>query len=506
MTIQEKDIATLSRKCITQAALEEQLESLKNGFPYLKIEAPATIGRGITLPSEQLIARSIKIWDEFLSAGGSVQKMVPASGAASRMFKNLFAFVDSDADKPTDGFMKQFFDGLFDFAFFPLLNEACMRLYGKSVDTLISDGRYKDVVRALIGKDGLDYGSLPKALLEFHKGCGATRTALAEHLAEGAQYAVDKNGNVNVHFTVSADHIPAVEAKIEEIRGMMERRLGVKFIITLSVQKPSTDTIAVNPDGTPYRENGELFFRPGGHGALIENLGDLDADVIFIKNIDNVVPDALREPTVEYKKMIGGILVATKQRADEYCAMLDAGVPADDKLSEMLAFLRDVLCVTDDFVDALTPEAKAEYLKGKLNRPMRVCGMVKNEGEPGGGPFLVYSADSTVQPQILESTQIEPSKEKELLKGASHFNPVDIVCSIKNRKGEKYNLRDYVDKSTGFISSKSREGHEIKALELPGLWNGAMSNWNTIFVEVDPVTFNPVKTVNDLLRPSHRPS
>lgn len=506
MKILQTDLEVLNRKGITEETLAEQLESLKNGFPYLKIEAPATIGNGITLPSEELMARSIEIWHEFLAAGGTVEKLVPASGAASRMFKNLFAFVDGKKDRPADDFMKKFFEGIFDFAFFPLLNSACMRLYGKSVDSLIAEHRYKDVVKALIGSEGLNYGNLPKALLEFHRACGDTRTALAEHLAEGAQYAVDRHGKVHVHFTVSEDHIPAVEAKLEEIRGRMERERGVKFEISLSVQKPSTDTVAANPDGTPYRENGELFFRPGGHGALIENLGDLDADVIFIKNIDNVVPDALREPTVKYKKVIGGILVATKQRADEYCARLDKGTPSDEELAEMLTFLREVLCVTDSCVDTLPAEAKAVYLMQKLNRPMRVCGMVKNEGEPGGGPFLAYSADGTVQPQILESTQLNPKEEKKLLKDASHFNPVDLVCSIRNWKGEKFNLRDFVDKSTGFISSKSREGHEIKALELPGLWNGAMSDWNTIFVEVAPETFNPVKTVNDLLRPSHQPS
>jgi len=272
------------------------------------------------------------------------------------------------------------------------------------------------------------------------------------------------------------------------------------------IQKPSTDTVAANLDGTPYRENGKLFFRPGGHGALIENLNDLDADVIFIKNIDNVVPDSRRESTIRYKKILGGVLVGTKQKINEYCEILSKDVPADEKLEEMLRFMRSVLCITNDNADSMDSKARAEYIFSKLNRPLRVCGMVKNEGEPGGGPWLVYNPDGTVSPQILEPSQIDMSDRhaKEMLQKSSHFNPVDLAVSTKDFKGKKFNLPDYVDKATGFISGKSREGVEIKALELPGLWNGAMSDWNSIFIEVPADTFNPVKTVNDLLRDSHQ--
>lgn len=277
--------------------------------------------------------------------------------------------------------------------------------------------------------------------------------------------------------------------------------------MSYSVQKSHTDTVASNLDGSPYRENGKLFFRPGGHGALIENLNDLDADIIFIKNIDNVVPDERRASTVEYKKIIGGILVATKQRINEYCKKLDKGTPSAEDLEEMLHFTRTVLCITHDNADEMSAEEKAEYLFSKLNRPTRVCGMVKNEGEPGGGPYLAYNADGTVSPQILEASQIDPDNKEtvKMMKNATHFNPVDLVVSTKDFRGKKFNLPDYVDKATGFISLKSREGVEIKALELPGLWNGAMSDWNTILVEVPADTFNPVKTVNDLLRDSHQP-
>ena len=506
MEILQTDIDILNRKGITPETLQMQLDALRDGFPYLKIEGPATVGHGITSPSGDMVARSIEIWDQFIASGGSVMKMVPASGAASRMFKDLFSFLDGKKDKPGNDFMKTFFERLTDFAFFPKLNCVCIRNYGVSAHTLLAEGRYKDIVSALIGEEGLAYGQLPKALLDFHKTMGGSRCAIAEHLAEGAEYAADKKKTVRINFTVSEDHIPLVEKKIEEIKGWMEAASGVKFDISFSIQKPSTDTVASNPDGTPYRENGELFFRPGGHGALIENLNDLDADVIFIKNIDNVVPAEESATTVEYKKVLGGILVATRQRIDEYCRKLSKGLPTDAELDEMLSFVKDVLCVENKLTGKMLPVDKAAYLLSKLNRPLRVCGMVRNEGEPGGGPFMVYSPDGTVQPQILESTQLDPKDSKRLLAQATHFNPVDLVCSIRDWKGNKYDLPEFVDRATGFISSKSREGHEIKALELPGLWNGAMSNWNTIFVEVPADTFNPVKTVNDLLRPSHQPS
>lgn len=450
--------------------------------------------------------QAVDIWDQFLRSGGDVLKMVPASGAASRMFKDLFAFVNGKDDKPASDFMKTFFKDIEKFAFFNKLNETCLGLYGKSIDTLIKEKRYKDVVKALIDKEGLNYGQLPKALLSFHKNHGGARTAIEEHLAEGAQYAGGKNGKVRVHFTVSEDHVPLVNLKFEESKGKLEHEYGVDYDLSTSVQKPSTDTVAANMDGTPYRENDKLFFRPGGHGALIENLNDLNADVIFIKNIDNVVPDSRRTDTIKYKKIIGGVLVGIKQKADNYCKILSKGVPEEAVLDEMLNFVHKVLCISNDGTEKMTSQEKADFIYKKLNRPYRVCGMVKNEGEPGGGPFLAYNTDGTVSPQILESTQIDPNNKesKKMLATATHFNPVDLVVATKSWDGKKFNLPEYVDKSTGFISIKSREGVEIKALELPGLWNGAMSDWNTVLIEVPLSTFNPVKTVNDLLRDAHQ--
>ena len=508
MELLEIDRATLENRGISEEQLREELIMLKEGFPFLRIEAPATVGNGIFRLSDDMQSSSLRLWDEFLAGGGKAVKMVPASGAASRMFKDLYAFLNGKHDKPHDDFIKKFFAEIENFAFFPLLNACCMKLYGKSVHSLVKEKRYKDVVAALLQEDGLGYGHLPKALLEFHKILGGSRTPLEEHLAEGASYAAGKDGRVHVHFTVSADHVPLVERKLEESVAVMENKYGVKFDVSLSVQKPSTDTVAANMDGTPYRENGELFFRPGGHGALIENLNDLDADVVFIKNIDNVVPDETRHTTLLYKRLLGGVLVGIVNKRDRYCKILKDGTPSAEQLEEMLGFLHNVLCITHDHLEHLSDEVKAEYIFSKLNRPVRVCGVVKNEGEPGGGPFLAYNADGTVSPQILESTQIDPDMKeyKKMLKEATHFNPVDLAVALKDWKGEKFNLPDFVDKTTGFISIKSREGVEIKALELPGLWNGAMSDWNTVLIEVPLPTFNPVKTVNDLLREAHRPS
>ena len=506
MKLTEKDLQSLEKKGKTQQQLEEELKMLKEGFPFLKIERAATPGHGIAVVDEKMEKQSIEIWDQFLESGARILKMVPASGAASRMFKDLFSFLNGKDEKPSNNFMKKFFEDIEKFAFFNKLNETCLSLYGKSIDSLVKEHRYKEVVKALIEKDGMNYGQLPKALLSFHKTIGGNRTALEEHLSEGAQYAAGKSGKVNVHFTVSEDHLPLVNLKFEESKGKLQHEYGVEYELSTSVQKPSTDTVAANLDGTPYREKDALFFRPGGHGALIENLNDLDADIIFIKNIDNVVPDSKREDTVKFKKIIGGILVGVKQKTDDYCKQLRKGKPEEQKLDEMLEFLHKVLCVTHDGTEKMSIEEKREYIFSKLNRPMRVCGMVRNEGEPGGGPFLVYNPDGTVSPQILESTQIDPDNKEaqKMLREATHFNPVDLVVCTKSWDGKKFNLPDYVDRATGFISIKSREGVEIKALELPGLWNGAMSNWNTILVEVPLSTFNPVKTVNDLLREAHQ--
>ena len=323
---------------------------------------------------------------------------------------------------------------------------------------------------------------------------------------EGALYAAS-NGEANVHFTVSHEHIGFFEKKVAEKKDGLARKYGIKYNISFSEQKPSTDTVAANADNTPFRnEDGSLLFRPGGHGALIENLNEIDADVIFIKNIDNVVPDRLKSDTVEYKQVIAGVLVTLQQKAFAYLRLLDSGQYNHEKLEEIIRFVQRDLCCRKADIKDLEDAELVIYLREKLNRPMRVCGVVKNVGEPGGGPFLTYNQDGTVSLQILESSQIDKTNEAymKMFTEGTHFNPVDLVCAVKNYKGEPFNLPSFVDKTTGFISSKSKGGKELKALELPGLWNGAMSNWSTVFVEVPLSTFNPVKTVNDLLREQHQ--
>lgn len=506
VTLSPNDLDQLKQKGISQAQIERQLDEFKTGFPFLKLEAAASIGKGIVTPSEDDIKKYIDSWNEYKKGGKKIMKFVPASGAASRMFKNLFAFLDADSDEPTTDFEKEFFANISKFAFFNELDAACKKNEGLGVSELIASGKYKLIVENLLNSKGLNYGQLPKGLLLFHSYSDGARTPLEEHLVEGALYA-DSEGVVHLHYTVSPEHQALFEAKVAETKGKYESLYNVKYDISFSVQKPSTDTIAVNPDNTPFRNSdGSLLFRPGGHGALIENLNEIDADVIFIKNIDNVVPDRIKADTVTYKQVIAGILVELQAKTFEYIKVLESGVYDHAKLEEIIRFLQRDLCCRKSDIKELEDAELVVYLKKKLNRPMRVCGVVKNVGEPGGGPFLTYNADGTVSLQILESSQIDKNNVEymKMFTEGTHFNPVDLVCATKDVNGNSFKLPDYVDRSTCFISSKSKNGKELKALELPGLWNGAMSDWNTVFVEVPLSTFNPVKTVNDLLREQHQ--
>lgn len=510
-TFTSDDLKQLQNHGISTEQVEAQLARFRNGFPYLRLEGACEKGRGIMPVDSDIIKACAARWEGFLNDGGDVLKFVPASGAASRMFKALFSFVNGDEPAPAPGSdVAQLVDRIKDFAFYGQLCRVIEKNYGTTPEKLIEVGRYKDLVDSIILPEGLNYGQLPKALLTFHRYAddNTTRLSLEEQLAEGAQYA-GSNGKVRVHFTVSADHRKLFEDKLKEVVPAMEKRFGVKYEISLSEQKPSTDTIAATPDNEIFRNSkGELVFRPGGHGALIENLNDIDADVVFIKNIDNVVPDAHRASTIEYKKLIGGLLLLVADSKDAIEKELRAATGADlaaacDKAD---TFLKQVLTtyLTEQTAD---PEERRRVLLRLLDRPLRVCGMVRNEGEPGGGPFLAHSTDGkTIAPQILESTQIDKNDPAaaEMMANSGYFNPVDLVCRLKRADGSHYHLPDFVDPATGFISSKSSEGRELKALELPGLWNGAMSDWNTVFVEVPADTFNPVKTVNDLLRPAHQ--
>ena len=498
--LQEKDLKQIARRGISEEQIKTQLHQFETGFPFLRLEAAAAVGRGIVAPTEEERKKYVEAWEQYKAQGRRVVKFVPASGAASRMFKNMFAFVDADYDVPTTDFEKKYFDEIEHFAFYDALDAVCQKNEGKGIKALIAEGNYKAVAANMLKKEGLNYGQLPKGMLLFHKYAEGARTPMEEHLVEGALYAAS-NGEAHVHFTVSHDHLEFFKQKVAEKAGGFEQKYGIKYDITFSEQKPSTDTVAANPDNSPFRnDDGSLLFRPGGHGALIENLNEIEADVIFIKNIDNVVPDRLKPETVEWKQVIAGVLVTLQKQAFEYLKVLDAGA-TEAQIAEIGAFVEKNLCTAPK-----GQKVDADYLRRKLNRPMRVCGVVKNVGEPGGGPFLTYNQDGTVSLQILESSQIDTNNEAymKMFTQGTHFNPVDLVCAVKNYKGEPFNLPEFVDKTTGFISSKSKAGKELKALELPGLWNGAMSDWSTVFVEVPLGTFNPVKTVNDLLREQHQ--
>lgn len=483
----QQDQQQLSARGISLEVAEKQMESFRTGFPSLQITEAASIGNGILRPNTAEQDSYLKAWEDYLHENHTILKFVPASGAASRMFKNLFEYMDGGEE---NAFIQDFLNNLEHFAFY----EELKKLMDMSGITK-TDGR--KTVSLLLNE--MNYGQLPKGLLLFHKYQNEQpRTPALEHLVEGALYAKNQKQEVNLHFTISHEHKELFEKHIADNLKTYEQKYGVHYNVSFSEQKPSTDTLAADKDGQPFRDkNGLLVFRPGGHGALIENLGEQDADVVFIKNIDNVVPDRLKEPTVLYKRLIAGILVSLQAKAFEYLHELDGDI-SDEKLKEIRCFVENDLCCR--LPENMQGEMKI-VLKQKLNRPIRICGMVKNEGEPGGGPFLVVTdRDGSVQLQILESSQIA---DKTLMATATHFNPVDLVCGLKDYKGNRFNLKDYVDPLTAFISQKSKDGKELQALELPGLWNGAMADWNTVFVEVPVETFNPVKTVNDLLREQH---
>ncbi len=506
MTLTSAQEQQLAERGITAAEVERQLALFATGFPSLEIIDAATPDKGITILSPAEEEAAAKRWDQYLAGGGTVVKFVPASGAASRMFKALFEFADGPTDDAPEGSpVASLLASLDKLPFLDDLDKACVRLYGSPAKALLAEGRRRDVVAAIIRPEGMNYGQLPKGLLKFHSYPAGPRTPLEEHLMEGAQTAADDKGVVRLHFTVSASHVDLFKAEIARAVPAMEAATGKHFEISLSIQQPKTDTVAANPDGTPFLvEDCKLLFRPGGHGALIANLSEQkDAAVVFVKNIDNVVPDSRRASTIKFKKVLAGYLMELHDKVTNYRRAIATGVADAGLLAEMERFLDVAFSITIPEAVKGSEDKLREWIDDRLNRPLRVCGMVRNEGEPGGGPFIIADADGSSSLQILESHQIAPQYAGIGAK-ATHFNPVDLVCYIRDTHGKPFDLTDYVDPSTGFISSKSFAGRELKALELPGLWNGAMARWLTAFVEVPASTFNPVKTVNDLLRPAHQ--
>ena len=503
MVLGEKELNQLNEHSIALSDLEEQLGHFASGFPQMDIVAPATPGHGIMMLDGDASAEYEKCWSEYLDSGADVVKFVPASGAASRMFKELYSYLDSDGEPSAS--VSEFVANIGRFAFYGLLSLACGRLYGKDAGQLVASGDYRSLVSCLLGQAGLNYGNMPKGLLLFHRyGNGECRTPFLEHIVEGAEYACGKDRSVHIHFTVSPEYMDGFMGHLKENGKLYSDRYGVRLDVSFSVQKASTDTVAVNLDNTLFRdEDGRLLFRPGGHGALIENLNDISADVIFVKNIDNVVPDRLKDVTVRYKRLLGGVAVSVQRQIFGFLEELDNEDISTAKLMVIKQFVRNRLNVECPALDTADRATVIGLLRRLLNRPLRVCGMVRNEGEPGGGPFFVRDSEDNISLQILESSQFS-KEQKPILERATHFNPVDLVCMVKDYRGKKFDLKRYVDRNAGFISLKSKNGKEFKALELPGLWNGAMSDWNTVFVDVPLETFNPVKTVNDLLRPAHQ--
>lgn len=490
--------------------VEQQLENFRKGFPFLQLIEAASVFHGVIVLNENEIERYNSIYELRKKEDFDILKFVPASGAATRMFEPLYsALTQLQSGKELNQIqddVQLFLENLAQFAFY---DDLVLHLpFNRKPNSAQEACR---AIEALLTEKGLNYGRLPKALLPFHRCNESVRTSIEEHLIEGALYAKNNRNKVRLHFTVSKEHQQAVNELIDQLQPGLESRWGANFEICLSNQKPATDSIAVTPENELLRNpDGSLFFRPAGHGALIENLNDIHADIIFIKNIDNVVPDHLKKLTCEYKKALAGVLLTVQNQLFRYQKLLDeneADQLESEVYAELNAFVEDVLCVSPPrSLLGGSKEDLYQYFKCKINRPVRICGMVKNTGEPGGGPFFALNPDHTVSLQIVEGTQVDfhnPEQVK-IFRQATHFNPVDLVCGVKNYKGMKYNLLEFVDRSAGFIARKSCEGQQLKVQELPGLWNGAMSDWNTLFVEVPLETFCPVKTVNDLLRKEHQ--
>ncbi len=503
----EKDLQTIATKGIDIAEVLRQLEIFRRRVEPTKLIRPARVGDGIVQVIPEDIDALVSLHNQAAS-GGRTLKFVPASGVASRLFKDWQSWYRRGSFDSDESSMR-FLQNIRKFAFYDDLKDA-IALHGLNVESLIRDKRCVDILAYILTRKGLNYAHLPKGLLKFHIYPGHSRTAVEEHLVEAALYVRDARNICRIHFTVSEEQQSEFRAFLSRVKGRYENLYGVNYEISVTTQLATTDTIAVDMNNRPFRDRkGEILFRPGGHGALLHNLNAIDGDIVFLKNIDNVVPDRLKDIAVLYKKVLGGYLVQLQDKIFRILNLLSEEGVVDAELSPIIRFCRERLFVSfpEGFRNYSVP-AKKEYIFQKLNRPVRVCGMVKNEGEPGGGPFWVEEKDGTQSLQIVEQDQIDlHSKEQEhIWKSSTHFNPVDLVCGVKNYRGERFDLRLYANRDAVSISLKPYENGELKALELPGLWNGSMALWNTVFVEVPLETFNPVKTVEDLLRKSHLPS
>ena len=513
MKYTEKDLESFKHRNINTTVVDSQLAHFNTGFDYIHLTEPANIENGIILIPETEEEHLLANYEQACQ-NSSLMKMVPASGSASRMFKDLFTFMDSYkgsveeflqfVQQKESGSMFDFFEHMDELPFYTRLSAAVWN-NGKELDKMLAKQEFSEVLKFILGKKGLNYGDVPKGLVDFHIYRDFARTAFDEHIVEGAMYC-NTGGTVKLHFTISEEYTTLFKARLKKVAKVFEQMFKVKYEVSFSIQKPSTDTVSIDHRNEILRDDkGEIVFRPGGHGALIYNLNELDADIIFIKNIDNVIPDRSKDDTIKYKKLLAGTLVDIQQQVFDYLNLLDAK-PTTEQLAEISSFLNRIGYKEKESISFNTPAEQIEHLRSILDRPIRVCGMVKNEGEPGGGPFWVKTKNGSSRLMIIESAQVnlENEAQKNIFESSSHFNPVDLVCGVKNYKGEAFDLEKFIDTDQGFITSKSYKGNAIKVQELPGLWNGAMANWITLFVEVPLTTFTPVKTVFDLFRIEHR--
>ncbi len=507
--LNQKDVQQIEESGHTVDSVAKQLETFVRGIPYSNVVTTASIGNGIEEISEENQQKLVDLFEREKQQLELV-KFVPASGAATRMFKFLHQFLKNyDPDEQTlNKYLKKgnykaldtFLNNLKDFAFVNEVRKKIRELY-PDYKTNKKGKRAHYFVKAMLEPEGLGFRNMPKGLIPFHKYKKYYTTAFEEQLYESAFYASAKD-NAYSHFTFSEEHVSKFKEEFEAVKNRLTKLTKTNFHISYSFQKKETDTIAVTENNKPFRDaKGNVTFRPSGHGALLENLNEVNADIVFIKNIDNVIIREHVEEVAHYKKLLAGKLLWLQQRVFEFLEKLSSENISEEEVKEIQSFLWNHLNCKE------LPKTK-EALYNKLNRPLRVCGVVKNTGAPGGGPFWVKNDNGEVTLQIVETAQInmEDEHQKAIVSEATHFNPVDLVCGIRNFKGEKFNLKQYSDPNTGFISLKSQDGKSLKALELPGLWNGAMAKWNSVFVEVPLLTFNPVKTVNDLLQPEHRPN
>ncbi len=518
VTLSPEDERQIADQGKSPQAVKEQLKLFARGMPPARLARACTLGDGIVALDSQKIEDLTPIYDEAMSQGRA-SKFVPASGASSRMFKSLLALLTEDLTSIPD--IKKaaqsgnkdaeaglvFLSNLHRFAFYETLRNRLAQA-GENLGACLAEGRGRPILEGLLTDQGLDYAALPKALIEFHRYPDRSRTPLDEHLVEAVGFIRDEKGECKLHFTVSPEHRERIESYVRQALDTLQEK-RTRFHVSFSMQKPATDTIAADSENRPFHDkNGSLVFRPGGHGALLENLQDLQGDIVFLKNIDNVVPEKFHQEGIRYRKAMGGLLISLQKQIFVHLETLEqTGIPVSEaKLSEIEKFItKNLGAELSPGARQATAQEKRTHFKKLLHRPLRVCGMVKNQGEPGGGPFWVSDDDGGSSVQIVESSQFDSTSEAQMriAESATHFNPVDIVCGLRDRQGKAFRLLDFRDPDSAFISVKSKDGQELKALELPGLWNGSMAFWNTVFVEIPVEIFNPVKTVNDLLRPYH---